>query len=46
MDTVTSLTAGGNTMVQRLRIALGNAMVQKARNRSGLLLQSVAQAVP
>lgn len=46
MDTVTSFSARGSAMVQCLRIALGNALVQKAGSRSGLLPQSVAQAVP
>lgn len=46
MDAVTSLIAGGNTMVQCLKIALGNVAVKKARSRSGLLMQHVAQAVP
>lgn len=46
MDAVTSLIAGGNTMVQCLKIALGNVTFKKARSRSELLMQHVAQAVP
>ena len=46
MDAITSLIAGGNTVVQCLKIALGNVVVKKARSRSGLLMQHGAQAVP
>lgn len=46
MDAITSLIAGRSTVVQCLKIALGNIVVKKTRSRSGLLMQCVAQAVP
>lgn len=46
MDAGTSLFAGGNTVVQCLSIALGSVVVKKAKPKSVLLVQCVAQAVP
>lgn len=46
MDAVTSLFAGGNSVVQCLSMALGNVVVKKAKTKSVLLMQRVAKAVP